>query len=591
MTTPTNPFEIARETLRLLAARRTPPTPDNYLTLYHEISGTRPTLSQFPEKQLRTLAASLPRSSPDQLRLARLLDEAVKHENWDDYRSALADFVSSLVESQKLTWGSLISDLLTQWEMKHPGLTTARKREALDHILSSAGNNPDNLYTRLQNLMRAWGDGKLEARNTEDEAEMASAPAATAGTTPASLSRESSLLPELRELMAFTLETAISTQLIEAPALSEEARALAGDIRRANDSAALKDFLTRLKRFAFKLELLAEDQAELRHSLLGLLRLMVENATELVLDDQWLHGQIAVVRDIIDQPLSQRGLDDAERRLKEVIFKQSQLKQSLQESKAYLQRMLAGFVDHLADFADATSDYHDKIGACAGRISSAKDITELGSVLTDVMRAMESIQENAQKSRDDLRSTQSKVKESEARIRELENELASTSKLVRYDQLTGVLNRRGLEEMFEKESARATRHESPLCVGLLDIDNFKKLNDSLGHHAGDQALIHLAGVCREALRPQDTVARYGGEEFILLLPDASLDEAAQVLTRLQRELTKRFFMHDNEKVLITFSAGVTELRPEDNQSSVIKRADEAMYQAKQSGKNRVCTAA
>lgn len=588
MTTPTNPFEIARETLRLLAARRTPPTPDNYLTLYHEISGTRPNTSQFPEKQLRTLAAALPRSSPDQLRLARLLDEAVKHENWEDYRNALADFVSSLAESQKLAWGGLISDLLTQWEAKHPGLTTARKREALDHVLSSTGTNPDNLFTRLQNLMRAWGEGKLEARNSDEADEPP--PATTHSAMPASPSRESSLLPELRELMAFTLETAISTQLIEAPALSEEARALAVDIRQAKDSAALQAFLTRLKRFAFKLELLAEDQAELRQSLLGLLRLMVENATELVLDDQWLHGQIAVVRDIIDQPLSQRGLDDAERRLKEVIFKQSQLKQSLQESKAYLQRMLAGFVDHLADFADATSDYHDKIEACAGRISSARDITELGSVLTDVMREMEAIQENAQKSRDDLRSTQSKVQESEARIRELENELASTSKLVRYDQLTGVLNRRGLEEMYEKESARATRHESPLCVGLLDIDNFKKLNDSLGHHAGDQALIHLAGVCREALRPQDTVARYGGEEFILLLPDASLDEAAQVLTRLQRELTKRFFMHDNDKVLITFSAGVTQLRPDDNQTSVIKRADEAMYQAKQSGKNRVCTA-
>jgi diguanylate cyclase len=124
-------------------------------------------------------------------------------------------------------------------------------------------------------------------------------------------------------------------------------------------------------------------------------------------------------------------------------------------------------------------------------------------------------------------------------------------------------------------------------VALLDIDNFKKLNDSMGHDAGDEALIHLATVCRETLRPQDTVARYGGEEFIILLPETPLHEATVALTRLQRELTRKFFLHANEKILITFSAGVTQMLPNDNQSTVIKRADEAMYKAKQSGKNRV----
>jgi diguanylate cyclase len=169
-------------------------------------------------------------------------------------------------------------------------------------------------------------------------------------------------------------------------------------------------------------------------------------------------------------------------------------------------------------------------------------------------------------------------------------ELETTSDLVRHDQLTGVLNRRGLEDMFNKEVARAQRHDTLLCVGMLDIDNFKKLNDSLGHDVGDQALIHLATVCKETLRPQDTVARFGGEEFIILLPETPLEDAAVALTRLQRELTKKFFLNDNEKVLITFSAGVTQMLPEDTQATVIKRADEAMYKAKQTGKNRVVSA-
>ena len=591
MTTLTNPFEIARETLRLLATRRIPPTPDNYLTLYHEISGTTPSKEAFPDRQLRALAAALPKHTPEQLRLARQLEESVKASNWDDFRVHLAQFVSTLADCQKLAWAELITNLIRQWDAKHVGLTAARKRESLDHVLSGAGANPETLFNRLQGLMRSWGQGKENENQPITPAQSNATPTEALPPVIASNPTQAEdLLPELRELFAFTLETAIATQLIESPQLSNDAKLLAADIRGANKLEQMQDFLTRLKRFAFKLELLAEDQEELRRSLLSLLRLLVENITELVVDDRWLHGQIDVVREIIEKPLSQRTVDDAERRLKEVLYKQSQLKASLFEGKDAIKQTLAGFVDDLAEFADATSEYHDKIEGCAEKISAANDISELGNVLGEVMRETRTIQLNAQKSRDELRSTQEKVKKSEARIHELEQELETTSDLVRHDQLTGVLNRRGLEDMFNKEVARALRHDTVICVGLLDIDNFKKLNDSLGHDVGDQALIHLASVCRETLRPQDTVARYGGEEFIILLPETPLEDASVALTRLQRELTKKFFLNDNEKVLITFSAGVTQMQPEDTQTTVIKRADEAMYKAKQTGKNRVVTA-
>jgi diguanylate cyclase len=585
MTNPTNPFEIARDALKQLATRRVAPTPDNYQTLYHEIAGTKPTTKDFPERHLRSLASALPKGSPDQMRLARQLDEAVKATDWDAYQTHLTAFVAGLAESQKLAWGELITDLLRQWESKHQGVTSARKRESLEHVLAASASNPDNLFTRLQGLLRSWGQGREQEATTAVDTEE-TPQTESPGTSTATIN-DFSLLKELRELFAFTLETAIATQLIESPQLASDAKQLATDIRRASKVEELQAFLTRLKRFAFKLELLAEDQGELRKSLLGLLRLLVENIDELVIDDRWLHGQIEVVREIIEKPLSQRTVDDAERRLKEVLFKQSQLKASLLETREAIKQMLAGFVDHLADFADATSDYHDKIENFAEKISTANDISELENVLGEVMRETRNIQINAQRSRDDLLSTQQKVKETEARIAELEQELEKTSNLVRHDQLTGVLNRHGLEDMFAKEVARATRHDTVLCVALLDIDNFKKLNDSLGHDAGDQALIHLANVCRETLRPQDTIARYGGEEFIILLPETHIEEATLALTRLQRELTKKFFLNDNEKILITFSAGVTQMRTEDTQATVIKRADEAMYNAKQTGKNRV----
>ncbi len=586
MATLNNPSEIARETLRQLAGRRMPPTPDNYRGLYNEISGIQDSNDAFPEKHLRSLTAALPRATPEQMRLARELEAAVKAADWDTYSGRLIEYVNALAETQKLAWSELIGDLIRQWDAKHAGITPAKKRESMEHVLGSAGANPETLFNRLQSLLRNWSQGR-EADMALEGGELSVT--GILGGTEGALEKasEGELLPELRELFAYTLETAIATQLLEAPQLSSDAKLLANDIRHASTTVQLQGFLTRLKRFSFKLELLAEDHAELRRSLLGLLRLLVENVTELVLDDRWLHGQIDIVREIIAKPLSQRAIDDASQRLKEVLFKQSQLKNSILEAREALKTMLAGFVDQLADFAEATSDYHDKIEVCADKISAANDISELETVLGEVMRETRTIQINAQRSRDELRAAQQRVAENDRRIRELESELEKTSALVRHDQLTGTLNRRGLDDVFEKEKARSERHETVFCVALLDIDNFKKLNDSLGHDAGDEALIHLTTVCRETLRPQDTVARYGGEEFIILLPETPLAEATVALTRLQRELTRRLFLHRNEKILITFSAGVTQMLPEDNQASVVKRADEAMYRAKNSGKNRV----
>jgi diguanylate cyclase len=164
------------------------------------------------------------------------------------------------------------------------------------------------------------------------------------------------------------------------------------------------------------------------------------------------------------------------------------------------------------------------------------------------------------------------------------------STLVREDPLTHSLNRRGLDDEFAREASRADRYKAPFCLAVLDIDNFKALNDLRGHQTGDEALVHLVKIAKEELRLTDHIARLGGEEFLVILPNTPLDEAAKIITRLQRSLTKKYFLDNNEKVLITFSAGVCERVQGESQEASIARADAAMYQAKQTGKNRVCTA-
>ena len=252
--------------------------------------------------------------------------------------------------------------------------------------------------------------------------------------------------------------------------------------------------------------------------------------------------------------------------------------------------VLGNLFNRLAGFAATTGDYHDRIGACAERISNASDIGQLSDVLQVVMQETRAVQFAAQRSRDELIEMRDRVRQAEREVVRLQEELAHASEMVRTDALTGALNRKGMDEAIEREVARARRKNSPLSVALLDIDNFKKLNDTHGHEAGDQALVHLAQVVRETLRPTDTLARYGGEEFVIVLADTRLDDGVQAMVRVQRELTRKFFLHRNEKMLITFSCGVAELGPAESPADGVKRADQAMYLAKRAGKNRVVAA-
>jgi diguanylate cyclase len=258
--------------------------------------------------------------------------------------------------------------------------------------------------------------------------------------------------------------------------------------------------------------------------------------------------------------------------------------------KLTVKNMMMTFIDRLGQVATSTGDFHEKIGGYSEKIRNADKISELNEILDDVLRETRIVQTEALKARDNMVMARQEVQDAEARIHALETKLQHMSELVREDQLTGSLNRRGLDDVFEREMARADRRGTPLCIAVLDLDDFKRLNDTYGHIAGDGALKHLVKIVKETIRSMDVVARFGGEEFLILLPETSIEAASQTMTRLQRELTRHFFMHDNEKVLITFSAGVALRRPGEDQTELVKRADKAMYQAKQTGKNRVVIA-
>lgn len=178
----------------------------------------------------------------------------------------------------------------------------------------------------------------------------------------------------------------------------------------------------------------------------------------------------------------------------------------------------------------------------------------------------------------------------EHRIQELEKELERLGALVHQDQLTGALNRHGLDQAFRREAARTDRCGSPLALALLDVDDFKRLNDTYGHQAGDDTLVHVARAIGEQIRPSDILCRFGGEEFLLLLPDTGLKEAMMVMERLQRSLEAHPATHAGHRLTVTFSAGLALRRREESREALVVRADRALYRAKKNGKNRALAA-
>lgn len=160
----------------------------------------------------------------------------------------------------------------------------------------------------------------------------------------------------------------------------------------------------------------------------------------------------------------------------------------------------------------------------------------------------------------------------------------------RTDALTGIHNRRSIIELLEKETARTHRHGPPLCVVLLDLDHFKKINDTWGHPMGDRVLKNTADLLRVTIRQCDAVGRYGGEEFMLLLPDTDLNGAGAVVERCRAVLAAMEVTSESgERVPVSGSFGLVcnEHYLAADAERFIKEADEALYRAKESGRNRV----
>jgi diguanylate cyclase (GGDEF)-like protein/PAS domain S-box-containing protein len=172
------------------------------------------------------------------------------------------------------------------------------------------------------------------------------------------------------------------------------------------------------------------------------------------------------------------------------------------------------------------------------------------------------------------------VTERKAIAQEREDLIAEVETMARSDALTGLPNRRAIDDLLPREMARALRADSPLCLAVVDIDHFKAYNDTHGHLAGDAVLRACAAAWDQELRGADTILRYGGEEFLVVLPDCRPEDAAEIVERLRGATA------DAQ----TCSAGLALWRPGESVDDLVARADKALYEAKKTGRDRLVSA-
>jgi len=293
----------------------------------------------------------------------------------------------------------------------------------------------------------------------------------------------------------------------------------------------------------------------------------------------------------VDRQLSAANIAKVKDVLGSAIDRQNAQSKSITDSSQALKAVMSELIRQAASLVKDTAVYETKITELGEHIQDADDLAGIKAVVGELDVFVRDMGSSVRQSHDSMSVTHERLVQAEQQIVDLRQNLAATNERARRDKLTGVLNRSGLEEIWDREVKRAQEDTVALSVGLLDVDNFKLLNDRYGHTVGDEALVHLTAVVRNALHGTDRLARYGGEEFIVVLPDTDLSGAEGVMKRLQRELTKHFFLHGNDRLLITFSAGVTLVKlGKDTLISAIERADGALYEAKRQGKNRVVAA-
>jgi len=250
---------------------------------------------------------------------------------------------------------------------------------------------------------------------------------------------------------------------------------------------------------------------------------------------------------------------------------------------------------------DENKKFSDDVGGEVEQIQTdVRDANELMDLKTHIAAKLSNITTHVETFRDkeEKRKLQMEIRVGElaSKVHQLEEEsstlrerLVEEQQQAMMDALTKVPNRLAWDQRMDQEFGRWKRYETPLVIVVWDVDDFKKVNDTYGHKAGDKVLVTIATLLKEHVRETDFIARFGGEEFVMLLPETKIEDAVSVVEKLRAGIEDCQFHHGEKRVPITVSGGMTQFKKGDTIEIAFERADQFLYKAKGSGKNRCCS--
>lgn len=573
------PAQLAKAALRRLAADKLEPTPDNFAKAYAQESG-EPAASD---------AASLAKLIG---RIARGLERGGK--NWTAARKK--DSLSRVLDGSKSDVKKLtqrLTQLVGGWEADAPegaaeaAISAGQDKPAPPLAAPIAADNApcealEPLSAVLPSIAPPAGDLPVAGKPATGFADSSAPMKARVGEQSAGpLAAWGRIVGSLGATSRLALPAAdTSTQAL--------AQAMENAVARVQGEGATADSADSVAALCSQANLVLQHRHHLVDQLSDLCRDLAASLTDLAEDQSWARGQSVAIQARLEEGLNARSVRSVGELLRGTRERQSKLRTEREKARDALKGLIQRMLAELGELGSQTGRFHDSMGRYANTIESADSLESLAGVVREMVEESRTVSTLVAQTQARLHEEHSRAGELTAKVNSLESELRRLSDEVSTDPLTQVANRRGLMQAFDAECARMARSGGTLSLGLLDIDNFKRLNDELGHTVGDVALKSLAAVVSQTLRPTDRVARYGGEEFVVLLPDTADGEAQQILTRLQRSLSGGLFLHENRQILVTFSAGVTAWRSGERIEDALERADQALYEAKRTGKNRTC---
>lgn len=319
------------------------------------------------------------------------------------------------------------------------------------------------------------------------------------------------------------------------------------------------------------------------NGVLYLMESFAKNLTGVFAENPVLMGQIEIVMDVLEHPRNMEKLYGAKRALAKMAAA-DKIQAQLGEAKNSAKSLAGMFLAQIGQTEDDAGEFLKEVEAGKKALEEAKDHASILAASQTLLSGTSAVHDKMKENRTKLENARLETQDVEKKIHALEEKVKTSGEKTRQDFQSGLLNQRNMDEKITRFFVEGWEK---ITLALLDIDNFKRINDQLGEAAGEKAIQQLSDAIRETVGSKGVSARMESAEFVIAFSGYDGNQVKGEMERIQRLLTRQIFMADGENRVVTFSAGVAQRAEDEGPAETLSRADDAMYAAKQKGKNRV----